>query len=209
MPYAWSNAGRIAATTATLARTSSNVSATLWRRRKPPARTPKHSLSFGCWRSRRGEIINLSWNEVDFDKGMLRLRDSKSGQKVIPVGKSALAILTSQPRTADSGLIFPADKLGRKGIARSHFQGVDAIWYRVRAKAKLPDVRLHDLRHTAASVAVANGASLPMIARILGHADTKTTQRYAHLSDAPVRHVVEGLADQIAAAMSGVRARAT
>lgn len=153
--------------------------------------------------ARRGEIINLAWDEVDFDKGMLRLRDSKTGQKIIPVGKSALAILASQPRTSDSGLVFPADKLGRRSAARTHFQGIDAIWYRVRAKAELPDVRLHDLRHTAASVAVANGASLPMIARILGHADTKTTQRYAHLSDAPVRHVVEELAEQVAAAMRG------
>jgi integrase len=155
--------------------------------------------------ARRGEIVNLAWDEIDFDKGMLRLRDSKTGQKIIPVGKSALAILASQPRTADSGLVFPADRLAHKGAARTHFQGIDAIWHRVRVKAKLPDVRLHDLRHTAASIAVANGASLPMIGRILGHADTKTTQRYAHLSDAPVRHVVEELAEQVASAM---RARA-
>jgi integrase len=151
--------------------------------------------------ARKGEIITLTWTEIDFDKGMLRLRDSKTGQKIIPVGKSALAILAAQPRTLDSDFVFPADKLGRKDAERAYFQGIDAIWHRVRAKAKLPGVRLHDLRHTAASIAVANGASLPMIARILGHADTKTTQRYAHLSDMPVREVVEGLSDRVAHAM--------
>jgi integrase len=151
--------------------------------------------------ARKGEITNLIWAEVDFDKGMLRLRDSKTGQKIIPIGKSALAILAAQPRMANSALVFPADKLGRAGAERTYFQGINAIWYRVRAKANLPGVRLHDLRHTAASIAVANGASLPMIARVLGHSDTKTTQRYAHLSDAPVRQVVENLADQVAAAM--------
>jgi len=61
---------------------------------------------------------------------------------------------------------------------------------------------VHDLRHTAASVAVANGASLPMIAKLLGHADTKTTQRYAHLSDAPVRAVAEGMASSVANALA-------
>jgi len=151
--------------------------------------------------ARKSEIITLTWGEVDFDKGMLRLRDSKTGQKIIPIGRSALAILAAQPRTLDSAFVFPADKLGRKGAERAHFQGIDAIWHRVRTKAKLPGVRLHDLRHTAASIAVANGASLPMIARILGHADTKTTQRYAHLSDTPVREVVEGLSDRVALAM--------
>jgi len=155
--------------------------------------------------ARKGEIITLTWNEIDFDNGILRLRDSKTGQKTIPVGKSALAIFAAQPRTKDSDYVFPADKLGRQDAERTYFQGIDAIWHRVRAKAGLADVRLHDLRHTAASIAVANGASLPMIGRILGHADTKTTQRYAHLSDAPVRAVVEDLSLQVSIAMRGDR----
>jgi len=151
--------------------------------------------------ARKSEITTLTWNEIDFDHGILRLRDSKTGQKTIPVGKSALTILAAQPRTNDSNYVFPADKLGRQDAERSYFQGIDAIWHRVRSKAGLADVRLHDLRHTAASIAVANGASLPMIGRILGHADAKTTQRYAHLSDAPVRKVVEDLSDRVALAM--------
>ena len=106
----------------------------------------------------------------------MQLRYSKTGQKIVQVGKSAPAIVASLPRVLDSGLVSPADKLGRRGAERT-LSGHRSIWYRVRAKAGLPQVRLHDFRHTAASIAVANGASLPMVARILGHADAKTTQR--------------------------------
>lgn len=153
--------------------------------------------------ARKGEIIQLKWCEVDFDLGFLRLLDSKTGAKAIPVGKSALAILEQQKELEGSPYVFPADKLGRRGIDRKYFQGTESFWYDIRKAANLEDVRLHDLRHTAASIAVADGASLPIIGRILGHADTKTTQRYAHLSDAPVREAVEKLAAHIDNALAG------
>jgi integrase len=155
--------------------------------------------------ARKGEILQLKWSEVDFDRGFLRLADSKTGPKTIPVGKSALAILSNQPRLAGSDFVFPADKIGRKGLERAYFQGTDWFWCEIRTKAKLEDVRLHDLRHTAASIAVADGASLPVIGRILGHSDTKTTQRYAHLSDAPVRLAVEQLAERVDNALAGIQ----
>ncbi|GIK48507.1 MAG: integrase [Alphaproteobacteria bacterium] len=153
--------------------------------------------------ARKGEIIQLKWCEVDFDLGFLRLLDSKTGAKAIPVGKSALSILAQQKRLDGSPYVFHADKLGRKGIDRKYFQGTEYFWYEIRRAAKLEDVRLHDLRHTAASIAVADGASLPVIGRILGHSDTKTTQRYAHLSDAPVREAVEKLAAHVDNALAG------
>ncbi len=153
--------------------------------------------------ARKSEILKLKWSEVDFDRGFLRLGDSKTGAKAVPVGKSALAILADQPRLAGSEYVFPADKLGRKGMERSYFQGIDAFWQDMRKKSDLEGVRIHDLRHTAASIAVADGASLPVIGKILGHADTKTTQRYAHLSDTPVRAAVERLAGRIDDALSG------
>jgi integrase len=159
--------------------------------------------------ARKGEILQLKWCEVDFDRGFLRLLDSKTGPKAIPVGKSALAILAAQPRLAGSDYVFPADKLGRKGLERAYFQGADWFWYEIRKKAQLEGVRLHDLRHTAASIAVADGASLPIIGRILGHADTKTTQRYAHLSDAPVRVAVEQLAERVDNALAGIQRTAS
>jgi len=154
--------------------------------------------------ARKSEILRLKWPEVDLDQGFLRLRDSKTGPKAIPVGKSVLAILSEQPRLAGSDYVFPADKLGRKGAERSYFQGMDWFWQEIRKKAGLEGVRLHDLRHTAASIAVADGASLPIIGRILGHADAKTTQRYAHLSDAPVRAAVEKLAERVDNALAGI-----
>lgn len=157
--------------------------------------------------ARKGEILQLKWCEVDFDLGFLRLLDSKTGAKPVPVGKSALAILEQQSKLEGSPYVFPADKLGRKGIDRKYFQGTKAAWYGARKAAKLEDVRLHDLRHTAASIAVADGASLPIIGRILGHSDTKTTQRYAHLSDAPVREAVERLAAHVDNALAGVENR--
>ena len=116
----------------------------------------------------------------------------------------ALAILEQQQKLEGSPYVFPADKLGRKGIDRKYFQGTESFWYEIRKAARLEDVRLHDLRHTAASIAVADGASLPIIGRILGHADTKTTQRYAHLSDAPVREAVEKLAAHVDNALAGI-----
>ena len=154
--------------------------------------------------ARKGEIIQLKWCEVDFDLGFLRLLDSKTGAKPVPVGKSALAILEQQQKLEGSPYVFPADKLGRKGIDRKYFQGTESFGYEIRKAARLEDVRLHDLRHTAASIAVADGASLPIIGRILGHADTKTTQRYAHLSDAPVREAVEKLAAHVDNALAGI-----
>ncbi len=153
--------------------------------------------------ARKSEILKLKWTEVDFDQGFLRLRDSKTGPKAIPIGKSALAILSDQPHLAGSDYVFPADKLGRQGAERSYFQGMDWFWQEIRKKAELDGVRLHDLRHTAASIVV-DGASLPIIGRILGHADTKTTQRYAHLSDAPVREAVEKLAERVDNALAGI-----
>ena len=71
--------------------------------------------------------------------------------------------------------------------AEGHFQGVEKIWRKVRAAAGFPTLRLHDLRHSFASVGLARGDALPVIGAILGHADVKTTSRYAHLADDPVR----------------------
>lgn len=151
--------------------------------------------------ARKGEMLALKWDEVDSERGLLRLGDSKTGRKTIPIGESALAILAALPRT-NSAFVFPSKIARSSATGLGHYQGLTKIWLAVRAKAGLPNVRVHDLRHTAASVAVANGASLPMIAKILGHADTKTTQRYAHLSDAPVRAVAEGMASSVATALA-------
>lgn len=150
--------------------------------------------------ARKGEIEGLRWSEVDFERGCLRLGDSKTGQKVIPVGAGPLAILNGlvEERDKDSPFVFPA-----AGDSEAHYSGTPKVWLRVRTLAGLHDVRLHDLRHTFASLAAARGESLLMIGKLLGHADVKTTARYAHLADDPIRRAANDVADAASAALQG------
>ena len=131
--------------------------------------------------ARKSEIAGLQWREVDFDWGLLRLEDSKTGAKVIPLGAPAIEVLASVPRIEGADFVFPA------AAGESHFQGVDKLWRKVRTKAGFPTLRLHDLRHSFASMGLARGDALSVIGAILGHRDVKTTSRYAHLADDPVR----------------------
>lgn len=130
--------------------------------------------------ARKGEIEELKWSEVDLARGLLRLHDSKTGQKAIVLNPPALEVLTGVSRLEGSPFVFPASR------SKGHYEGVPKLWQELRRKADLKDVRLHDLRHSFASVAVASGASLPIIGALLGHGNASTTQRYAHLSNDPL-----------------------
>lgn len=147
--------------------------------------------------ARKTEIASLRWSEVDFEKGYLRLGDSKTGAKAIPIGPPAMKILGSQKRIHGTPFVFPAQS------GRSHFQGVDKTWCKVRAEADFPFLRLHDLRHSFASTGMARGDGLAVIGAILGHADIKTTSRYAHLADDPVRRSAHAISNTISAALQG------
>ena len=125
----------------------------------------------GC---RKNEITRLRWNELFLDEGVLKLKDSKTGKKEVILSDDAIKILSAASRN-NSDYIFP----GQDGI--SPIQGLQKIWQRIRHVADLQDVRIHDLRHTFASVAVSNGASFYEVGRLLGHASVQSTQRYAHL----------------------------
>jgi integrase len=148
--------------------------------------------------ARKGEIEKLKWFEVDLDKHFLRFVDSKTGQKIIPINQAAVAVIAAQKPREGNPFVFPADR------SDGFFEGLPKIWRRVRKMAGLEDVRIHDLRHSFASVAVAGGASLPIIGALLGHKDTATTQRYAHLSADPLRAASQAVADAIAIALEGV-----
>ena len=124
----------------------------------------------GC---RKNEITRLRWDELFLDEGVLKLKDSKTGKKEVILSDDAIKILCSAQNNSD--YIFP----GKDGI--SPIQGLQKIWQRIRQVADLQDVRIHDLRHTFASVAVSNGAPLYEVGRLLGHASIQSTQRYAHL----------------------------
>lgn len=147
--------------------------------------------------ARKSEIAGLRWTEVDLERSCLRLGDSKTGAKVIPIGAPACQILDGLSRVGSSPFVFPA------ASGEGHFQGVDKVWREVRRTAGFPEIRLHDLRHSFASIGLARGDALPLIGAILGHADVKTTSRYAHLADDPVRTAADGISRTIQAAMSG------
>ena len=147
--------------------------------------------------ARKNEIQGMRWSEIDFQSGYLKLADSKTGQKLIPLNAGALEILANLTRQEGSEYVFPS--FG----GSTHYVGTPRVWTKIRAAAGLDDVRLHDLRHSFASIAVSGGASLPIIGALLGHSDSATTQRYAHLHDDPLKAASDAVGGRIAAALSG------
>ena len=145
--------------------------------------------------ARKGEIETLRWDAVDLKDGYLRLADSETGQKAIPLNAGALEILSKISRLDGSPFVFPAHR------SEGHYEGTPEGWRVIRSMAALDDVRLHDLRHSFASVAVSGGASLPIIGALLGHSDSATTQRYAHLHDDPLKTAAEVVGDKVSAMM--------
>jgi integrase len=112
---------------------------------------------------------------------------------MIPLSAGALQILSAQKQIDDSPFVFPTHRGNGK------YEGTPKVWRRAREISGLNDVRMHDLRHSFASVAVSGGASLPIIGALLGHKDSATTQRYAHLSDDPLRAATEAIGSRISA----------
>ncbi|MBV9200623.1 MAG: tyrosine-type recombinase/integrase [Alphaproteobacteria bacterium] len=153
-------------------------------------------LLSGC---RKAEILSLRWDWVDVERGLLRLPDSKTGAKLVPLAAAAVKLLAELPRGGD--YVLPAAK------GAGHYTGLQKDWERVRARAELAGARIHDLRHSFASFAVADGNSLYLIGKVLGHKQARTTEIYAHLADDPVRAVADRTAARIAAAMSGTTGR--
>jgi integrase len=146
----------------------------------------------GC---RVNEILSLRWDFIDDARGCFRLPDSKSGAKAVPVGAPALRLLSTIPRQAESTFVLPADR------GSGHFVGIQRVWQRIRKAAGLEEVRLHDLRHSYASVAVAGGDSLFLVGKVLGHRQSQTTERYAHVKDDPLIAVADRTSKRIADAM--------
>jgi integrase len=129
---------------------------------------------------RKSEALTLRWDWVDFERGIIRLPDSKTGQRLVPLGAAAADLLKAVPRHKSNPHVFCGH---REGL---HLVGLPKIWERIRKRAGLDDVRLHDLRHSYASYGAASGISLYVLGKMLGHSDAKTTQRYAHLGDNPL-----------------------
>lgn len=146
--------------------------------------------------ARLSEILTLRWSYVDLQRQALLLPDSKTGQKTIPLNAAAIAVLKKIPKMEKNPHVI----VGRK--AGSRLINLQKPWRYIRSLAKLDDVRIHDLRHTFASVGVAAGGSLPIIGRALGHSQVSTTQRYAHLTDTPVHQLTQMVGEQLSAALN-------
>jgi integrase len=156
----------------------------------------------GC---RREEIMTLQWPFVDFEHGCFRLPDSKTGAKIVRLGTAALDLLAALPRF-NSPFVFPVARVTKaspkRRVGAGNFIGIEPIWRRVRKRAGLEDVRLHDLRHSFGSVAADAGLGLPIIGAMLGHRQASTTARYVHIGHDPVQAAADQTAGAIAKALS-------
>ena len=146
--------------------------------------------------ARLREILHLRWEYVDFDRGLLLLPDSKTGRKTIILNAPALAILSELPRVGAYVIAGENPDAPRADLKRP--------WEVVARHAGLDGVRLHDLRHTYASIGAGSGLGLPIIGKLLGHAETRTTERYAHLDADPLRKAANAIGSTLAAAVLGI-----
>lgn len=150
--------------------------------------------------ARRNEITHALWEQVDFVKKTLYVPRSKSGKaRWISLNSAAIALLTRRLDPAEK-YIFPSPVTGKPSPSL-YFP-----WDRIRTKAKLDGVRLHDLRHSFASVLVNQGVSLYVVQGLLGHANPRTAQRYAHLAQDTLTKASEVVADAVRPHLADVAA---
>ncbi len=146
----------------------------------------------GC---RRGEVLDLRWRNVA--DGALKLEDAKTGPRTVRLGEAARAIVEALPGPRDpDACLFP------KNAGRPSPTNIVACWRAVCTDAGLGRLRLHDLRHTAASHAVMSGETLPLVGKLLGHRRHETTAGYAHLADGHLVETAEKVGSLIAEAMN-------
>lgn len=144
--------------------------------------------------ARRGEVLNARWEQFDLEGAVWTKPAAATKQRRmhrVPISKATVDLLKAIRSTvpADCPWVFPGDVRGKP------VQEIKRFWNDVRSEAGLEDVRIHDLRHTFASLLVSGGMTLPMIGKLLGHTQVQTTQRYAHLLDDPLRAGLEQVGD--------------
>lgn len=145
--------------------------------------------------ARLSEILHLRWEHVDVERGLLLLPDSKTGRKAITLNAPALAVLQSLERMGP--FVTPG---ANPDIPRADLK---KPWTAVTEAASLSGLRIHDLRHSFASVGAGAGLCLPIVGKLLGHTQAATTQRYAHLDADPIRRAADAIGATIAAALDG------
>lgn len=136
---------------------------------------------------RRGEIMNLTWTDVDLKQGRIVLHQTKNQERrVVPLVGHALSLLKelSKVRRLDTQLLWPGGNPDKP-------KDITLPWYSALQEAQIEDFRFHDLRHSAASYMLMNGASIAELAEVLGHKTLQMVKRYSHLSESHARGVVE------------------
>jgi integrase len=147
--------------------------------------------------ARLREILDARWENVDVERGILFLPDSKTGKKPVYLSAAALLILSELPRIQGNAHVIAGAK---DGAPRADLK---KPWAAVCRAAGFEGVRLHDLRHSFASVGAGASMGLPVIGKLLGHSQAATTHRYAHLDADPMRRAVNTIGATISAAMNG------
>jgi integrase len=153
--------------------------------------------------ARPREILHLRWEHLDLERGMLLLPDSKTGKKAIVLNAPARDILASLPRL---GIYVIAGQSAGTGNEKPRAD-LNRPWRAIAKRAGLNGLRIHDLRHTHASVGAGLGLGLPIIGKLLGHTQPSTTARYAHLDADPLRRASEYIGTHLAAAMGDLKPR--
>jgi site-specific recombinase XerD len=155
-------------------------------------------LATGC---RLNEALSACWSQVDKDKRVFRVSASNSKSKrmrPVPLNDTALNVLNQLDTEGQYEYLFINKK------TKKPYVNIAKVWERLRAKAGLPHLRLHDLRHQAASNLINSGSSLYIVQQILGHSDPSVTQRYAHLSMKTLNDASDNASDIIKGAMKGL-----
>ena len=149
-------------------------------------------LLTGC---RLSEIQTLKWEYIKWDRQELHLPDSKTGAKIVYISQQVMQVLRDIKHHLDTPIGNPYVIYGK--IENTHLHAMQKPWRRIRQRALLPDVRIHDLRHSFASYAASQGMSLQMIGKLLGHTQVQTTARYAHLMADPIKEAAGQVANAI------------
>lgn len=152
---------------------------------------------------RKSELLKSKWSNVDFNRKTLKLEDTKAGNNhIVPLSGAAIDILQELPRQLDNPYIIVGHKNGR-GLVN-----ISKPWIRIRKKAGLEDVRLHDLRRTVGSWMAQCGVGLQIIGKVLNHASTETTKIYARIGDDSTREVMEDHSQKILETISNIQSPA-
>ncbi len=142
--------------------------------------------------ARKSELLEARWDQIDWDRGILNLPDTKSGEaQTVALSKPAIAILRATPELEDNEHIFPGKKEGR------HLVNIDKPWGRIRKAAAIEDVRIHDLGRTVGSWLTQDNVDLKKIKDALRRASISTTLTYARLGADPAREAMESHGEKV------------